>query len=202
VTSPAQDERRQIERLRSGDEAEFIRLVTEHHDAMLRLALTFVRSHAVAEEVVQDTWLGVLRGIDRFEGRARLRTWLLAILVKRARSAGVKEARSVAVGDAGPIVDASRFGPDGGWIKPPEQWVEDADERLGAGALRGVLVRTLTAMPDRQRAVVMLRDVDGLRADEVCEVMAISAANERVLLHRGRGHLREALEIEIGGVSA
>ena len=176
-------------------------LVSRHHDPMLRLARTFVHSHAVAEEVVQETWLGVLRGIDRFEGRSALRTWLLAILVNRARTAGSREARSVAAsGSEGFVaaVDASRFDSAGAWSSPPEQWVDDVEERVGAEALRKQILAALAQMPARQRAVVMLRDVDGLRSDEVCQVLDLTPANERVLLHRGRSRLRQALEDTIG----
>jgi RNA polymerase sigma-70 factor (ECF subfamily) len=176
-----------------------VTLVARHHDPMLRLARTFVRSSAVAEEVVQDTWLGVLRGIDRFEGRSSLRTWLLAILVNRARSAGAREARTVALEDAQPAVDHARFGATGAWSAPPKHWVEDVEERVGAASLRDVLRGALAAMPDRQRAVVMLRDVDELGSDEVCEVLALTPENQRVLLHRGRSRLRQALEDTIGG---
>jgi RNA polymerase sigma-70 factor (ECF subfamily) len=186
-------------RLRSGDEKAFAALVAQHHDAMLRLASTFVRSRAVAEEVVQDTWVAVLRGLERFEGRSSLRTWLLAILVNRARSAGAREDRSVAVADVTRAVDGARFDAAGNWSSPPEHWVEASEERLGAAALAGTIRVALEQMPPRQRAVVMLRDVDGLRSDEVCEVLALSPANERVLLHRGRSRLRQALEDEIGG---
>ncbi len=180
-------------------------LVSRHHDPMLRLARTFVHSHAVAEEVVQDTWLGVLRGIERFEGRSSLRTWLLAILVNRARTAGAREARSVANSDSPEFVaavDAGRFQSSGAWSSPPEHWVDDLEERIGAQALRAQILAALAEMPERQRAVVMLRDVDGLRADEVCQVLDLSAANERVLLHRGRSRLRQALEDEMGAVPA
>ena len=188
-------------RLREGDEDAFVTLVTKHHDPMLRLARTFVHSHAVAEEVVQETWLGVLRGIDRFEGRSSLRTWLLAILVNRARTAGTREARSVAASDSPAFeaaVDASRFDSTGTWSSPPEQWVDDLEERIGARALREQILAALVGMPERQRAVVMLRDVDGLRSDEVCRVLDLSPANERVLLHRGRSRLRQALEDTVG----
>jgi RNA polymerase sigma-70 factor, ECF subfamily len=201
---PSADEDLQLlVRLRSGDEDAFVTLVSRNHDAMLRLARTFVHSHAVAEEVVQETWVGVLRGIDRFEGRSSLRTWLLAILVNRARSTGTREARSVAASDSEGFVaavDASRFDSTGTWSSPPEQWVDDLEDRIGAAALRGQIVAALTDMPDRQRAVVMLRDVDGLRSDEVCHVLDLSPANERVLLHRGRSRLRQALEDEIGAL--
>jgi RNA polymerase sigma-70 factor (ECF subfamily) len=191
-----------LERLRSGDEDAFVTLVSRHHDSMLRLARTCVHSHAVAEEVVQDTWLGVLRGIERFEGRSSLRTWLLAILFNRARSAGSREARSVAASDrAVAAVDASRFDASGAWRSPPEHWVDDVEERVGAAALRNEILAALADMPPRQRAVVMLRDVDGLRGGEVCEVLALTPANERVLLHRGRSRLRQALEDTIGASS-
>ena len=189
-----------LKRLQSGDEQAFITLVNRHHDSMLRLAKTFVHSHALAEEIVQDTWVGALRGIDRFEGRSSLRTWLLAILVNRARTTGVREARSVPVADTEPAVDASRFNSAGAWAAPPEQWVEDIEDRLGAAQLGGLIRSTLEQMPERQRAVVMLRDVDGLQSDEVCEVLDLTAANERVLLHRGRSRLRQALEDTVGGV--
>jgi RNA polymerase sigma-70 factor, ECF subfamily len=192
-----------LERLRSGDEDAFVTLVGRHHDAMLRLARTFVHSHAVAEEVVQETWLGVVRGLDRFEGRSSLRTWLLAILVNRARSIGTREARSVPASDgAVAAVDPSRFDATGTWSSPPEQWTEAVEERIGAIALREEILVALAAMPARQRAVVMLRDVDDLRSDEVCEILALTPANERVLLHRGRSRLRQALESRIGVVGA
>lgn len=188
------DEAALLVRLRAGDEAAFVSLVDRHHDAMVRLASTFVASRALAEEVAQDTWLGVLRGIERFEGRASLRTWLLSILVNRARSTAVREARSIAIADPTPVLDRSRFDETGGWATPPEHWVEDAEERLGAAAIASRVRAALEELPARQRAVVMLRDVDGLDGDEVCEVLAISAGNMRVLLHRGRAALRQALE--------
>ena len=199
TASGSEEDLRLLERLRAGEEAAFVTLVAHHHDAMLRLARTFVRSSAVAEEVVQDTWLGVLRGVDRFEGRSSLRTWLLAILVNRARSTGAREARTVALGDAEPAVDHARFGATGAWSLPPHHWVEDVEDRVGATALGGTLRAALAAMPAQQRAVVMLRDVDGLDSDEVCDVLALTPGNQRVLLHRGRSRLRQALEDEIGG---
>jgi RNA polymerase sigma-70 factor (ECF subfamily) len=192
------DDARLLNRLRAGDEAAFVAVVASHHDAMLRLATMFVSSRAVAEEVVQDTWLAVVRGIERFEGRSSLRTWLLAILVNRARTTQAREARSVAIGDAGPAVDRARFDATGHWAAPPEHWIEDAEARLGAAELAGRIRTALAAMPPRQRAVVTLRDVDGLRSDEVCQVLALSPANQRVLLHRGRSQLRQALEDALG----
>jgi RNA polymerase sigma-70 factor (ECF subfamily) len=183
-----------ISRLRAGDEEAFVLLAARHQAAMLRLASSFVGSTAIAEEVVQDTWIGVLRGIDGFAGRCSFKTWLLAILVNRARSTGVRERRSVAVGDAAPAVDRSRFDAAGAWMSPPQHWVEDSDDRLLAERLGGTIDLALKRLPSRQRAVVLLRDVDGLGSDEVCDVLGISEGNQRVLLHRGRGQLRQALE--------
>jgi RNA polymerase sigma-70 factor, ECF subfamily len=183
-----------VARLRAGEEQAFVQLVARHHASMLRLANSFVPSEAVAEEVVQDTWMGVLRGIDGFAGRSSLQTWLLRILVNRARSTGVREHRSIAIGDAAPAVDRSRFDASGAWMSPPQHWIEDSDDRLLAESLAERIEATLGELPPRQREVVTLRDVDGLSGREVCEVLEISEANQRVLLHRGRSHLRQALE--------
>lgn len=183
-----------LERLRSGEEDAFILLVERHQDAMLRLARTYVDSQAVAEEVVQDTWLGVLRGIERFERNSTLKTWLMTILVNRARSAGAREARSVPSDDAAAAVDASRFDASGAWAVPPEHWEDAVESRIGAADLRQEILAALSQMPARQRAVVLLRDVDGLRSGEVCSVLSLTPGNERVLLHRGRSRLRQSLE--------
>jgi RNA polymerase sigma-70 factor, ECF subfamily len=185
--------------LRAGDEEAFVKLVDRHQATMLRLARSFVRSQEVAEEVVQDTWLGVLRGVERFAGRSSLRTWLLRILVNRARSAGVLESRSVAIGEVEPAVDASRFDAGGAWSEPPRPWVEESDERLLAQSLAGPLWQAVEELPARQREVLILRDVDGLTSEEVCAVLDISEGNQRVLLHRGRSRLRQALETEMEG---
>jgi RNA polymerase sigma-70 factor, ECF subfamily len=199
-TLPAMDaDASLLRRLRDGDEQAFAALVERYHLPMIRLALSFVSSQAVAEEVVQDTWLAVLRGLDRFEERSSLRTWMFAILVNRARTTGVREARSVPVADAGPVVDASRFGPSGAWVVPPEHWIEEAENRVDAVKLSELLRLGLVGLPARQREVVVLRDVEGLSSAEVCGVLAISEANQRVLLHRGRSKLRQVLESELGG---
>jgi len=173
-------------RLRAGDEQAFVILVRRHHAAMLRLACGYVPSVAVAEEVVQDTWLGVLRGLGGFEGRSSFRT-------------GARERRSVPVGDPEPAVDPSRFDGTGHWAAPPERWVEEADRRLDAAKLAGRLRSAIDDLPDRQREVVTLRDIEGLSSEEVCSVLEISEGNQRVLLHRGRSRLRQALETEFGG---
>jgi len=186
-----------VVRLRAGDEDAFMRLVSRHHDTMTRIARIHVPSDAVAEEVVQDAWLAALRALPDFRGEASFRTWLLAILVKRAQTAGVREHRSVAVEDVERAVDPRRFDAAGAWSTPPARWDEDAESRLDAAALAGPLRRGLTRLPDRQREVVMLRDVDGLSAQEVCGALAISVANQRVLLHRGRSRLRTFVEAEL-----
>ena len=185
-------------RLRAGDERAFVALVQRHHDAMLRLACSFVPNVAVAEEVVQDTWVGVLRGIGSFEGRSSFRTWLFRILVNRARTTGARERRSVPVGDPEPAVDPSRFDDTGHWAAPPERWVEEADRRLDAAKLAGRLRSAIDDLPDRQREVVTLRDIEGLSSEEVCSVLEISEGSQRVLLHRARSRLRQAIETECG----
>jgi RNA polymerase sigma-70 factor, ECF subfamily len=187
-------------RLRSGDERAFVGLVRRYQEQMLRLAAGFVPSRAVAEEVVQDTWLAVLRGLDRFEGRSSLKTWLFSILVNQARTTGARELRSVPVPDPEPAVDPARFDAGGSWAEPPEHWVEAAERRLEAGKLADRLRALMTELPARQREVVLLRDVEELSSEEVCSVLAISDGNQRVLLHRGRSRLRQLFEDEFRGV--
>jgi RNA polymerase sigma-70 factor, ECF subfamily len=187
-----------LQRLRAGDEQAFVVLVRRYHDSMIRLASSFVPSRAVAEEVVQDTWMGVLRGIGGFEGRSSFRTWLFRILVNRARTAGARERRSIAIGDAGPAVDQSRFDAAGAWVAPPEQWIEAIDDRLRAGKMAHRIRSAIEELPSRQREVVTLRDVEGLSSDEVCHVLEITDGNQRVLLHRGRSRVRQVLETEFG----
>jgi RNA polymerase sigma-70 factor (ECF subfamily) len=183
-----------VARLRAGDEAAFVALARRHQTTMLRLAAAFVPSTAVAEEVVQDTWLAVLRGIDGFAGLSSFKTWLLRILVNRAKSTGMSEARSVAIEDVGPALDRSRFDATGAWMSPPRHWIEESEDRLLATGLGERLELALKRLPQRQRAIVILRDVDGLSGEEVCGVLGVTASNQRVLLHRARGHLREAVE--------
>jgi RNA polymerase sigma-70 factor (ECF subfamily) len=180
-----------LTRLRSGDERAFVSLVERYADPMLRLASSFVPSRAVAEEVVQDTWLALLRGIDGFEGRSSLKTWLFRILVNQARTTGTREHRSVPVADAEPAVDPSRFNAAGGWADPPERW-------MMAGEDRKLIRAGIDGLPERQREVVVLRDVEGLSSEEVCAVLGISEVNQRVLLHRGRSRLRQLFEDEFG----
>src|SRR5258708_39314104 len=142
--------------------------------------------------------MGVMRGRVGFEDRWSGRTWLFGILVNRARAAGTRERRSIAIGDPGRAVDPSRFDATGAWASPPEHWIEDADDRQQAAKLASRLRSAIDDLPERQRDVVTLRDVDGLSSEEVCGVLAISEGNQRVLLHRGRSRLRQVLETEFG----
>lgn len=200
-----------MQALRAGDEAAFGRLVDTYHGQLLRLARTFVADRAVAEEVVQETWLGVIRGIDRFEGRSSLRTWLFRILTNTAKKRGVRERRSVPFsalagpGDGGdePAVDPDRFLPAGHrwaghWASPPTSWGAAPEERVLAAESRRVIEEAVARLPDGQRQVITLRDIDGWSSEEVCNVLDLSEVNQRVLLHRARAKVRTALEEYFG----
>jgi RNA polymerase sigma-70 factor, ECF subfamily len=188
--------------LRAGDEDMFARVLDAWSSSMLRLARSFVSTHATAEEVVQDTWLAVLKGLHGFEGRAAFRTWVYRILVSTAKKRGVRERRSVpwssvAGPDDAPTVDPSRFrGPadpyPGGWREFPAPWASPEQIALSA-EIHTVLGAILDELPERQRTVISLRDVSGHSAREVCELLDISQANQRVLLHRARAAVRERL---------
>jgi RNA polymerase sigma-70 factor (ECF subfamily) len=186
-----------LARLRGGDEAAFVDLVGRYQGSLLRVARTFVPSDAVAEEVVQDTWMGVVRGIDRFEGRSSFKTWLFRILVNRARTSGVREHRSVPVDPTEPAVSPDRFDGNGAWAEPLTPWEADTDDRLVAASWGPALRVAIDELPGRQRDVVVLRDVEGLPSEDVCEVLGITEGNQRVLLHRGRSRLRTVLEDEL-----
>jgi RNA polymerase sigma-70 factor (ECF subfamily) len=183
--------------LQGGDEKAFATLVARYHARLLRLAETMVPSRAIAEEVVQDTWLGVVRGIERFEGRSSVKTWLFRILVFRARTAGSHEHRNIPLDDADPLQE--RFESSGAWSSPPAPWADAVDDRLAAEDLAARVRRHLPELPEAQRRVLVLRDVEGLGADDVCDLLGISAGNQRVLLHRARTRLRAALEAELAG---
>jgi RNA polymerase sigma-70 factor, ECF subfamily len=191
--------------LRRGDEAVFTMLVNAYSTSLLRLAQDFVRTRAVAEEVVQETWLAVLNGIDRFEGRSTFKTWLYRILVNKAKTRGVREARTVPFsalapeGEDDPVVPEDRFrGPDdqwpGHWLTPPRGLDTVPEHRLLAAEARGRIAEALETLPDSQRVVVTLRDVAGWESEEVCEALGLTEGNQRVLLHRGRAKLRAAFE--------
>jgi RNA polymerase sigma-70 factor, ECF subfamily len=206
--SPAQAEL--LERLRAGNRTAFAELVDGWSPMLLRVALLHVSTRASAEEVVQDTWLAVIRQLDRFEGRSSLRTWVFRILENQARTRGVRESRTVpwssVFGDgapdaAGPTVDPARFrGPEdrwpGGWTPAgrPTAWEPPPEDAAMAAEIRRDLRAALDELPDRQRTVVELRDVHGLSSDEVCERLGLSPGNQRILLHRGRARLRARLE--------
>jgi RNA polymerase sigma-70 factor (ECF subfamily) len=196
-----------LDRLRAGEQAAFMELVDRHSGAMLRVAQLFVPSRAVAEEVVQETWVGVLRGLDGFEGRSSLRTWVFRILTNRAKTRGERESRTVpfsslaareADGDE-PAVDADRFTrPDGGgpgfWAEPPRRWEESPERSLQSGEAVAKVREAVDELPPAQRLVITMRDLEGWPSAEVCNALEISETNQRVLLHRARSKVRAALE--------
>jgi RNA polymerase sigma-70 factor (ECF subfamily) len=191
-----------VARLRRGDEDAFLELVGRYGPVMQRIALGYVRTPSVAEEVVQDAWIGVLRSFERFEGRSTFRTWLLRILANRARTRGVREARSLPFSslvrddEDDASVPAERFqGPDGrfpgGWASFPTDWPE---ERLLARETLELVNAAIRELPERLQEVIVLRDVEGWSSEEVCDALELSAGNQRVLLHRARSRVRAALE--------
>jgi RNA polymerase sigma-70 factor (ECF subfamily) len=198
------DETALIAALRHGDEAAFAQLVDQHAPSMLRVARGYVPSREIAEEVVQETWLALLKGIDNFEGRSSLRTWLFAVMINIAKTRGIRERRDADVAImafTGGTVDPARFraadDPYPGHWKQDEQPAPFTDTPEGS-ALGNELVdvarRELDKLPDRQRTVVTLRDMLGFDSAEVCDLLDVSVANQRVLLHRGRAAVRQALE--------
>jgi RNA polymerase sigma-70 factor, ECF subfamily len=197
-----------VARARQGDEEAFAALVRRYSPGLLRLARMYVASGAVAEEVVQETWLGVLRGLERFEGRSSFKTWLFRILVNRAKTRGVREHRSIPFaslgpdggeeGEDGPTVDPSRFAPEGHWVTPPRRWEDDPEVALESAEARRIVEEAVERLPERQRIVITMRDLEGLSSDDVRNALDLSETNERVLLHRARAKVRAALEDWIG----
>jgi RNA polymerase sigma-70 factor (ECF subfamily) len=192
------DDLRLVERLRAGDEDAFAELVRRHNASLLRVARLFVPTAALAEDVVQETWLGVLKGIDRFEGRSSLKTWIFRILTNTAKTRGQREARSIPFsaledpeGSFEPAVERERFAGAGHWTAPPRAWPE---ERLLSNETRSVIESAIERLPPNQRAVISLRDVEGWSAEEVRNALELSETNQRVLLHRARAKVRRALE--------
>jgi RNA polymerase sigma-70 factor (ECF subfamily) len=195
-----------LERLRRGEEVAFAGLVGGLYGSMLRLAMVHVGNRAVAEEVVQDAWVGVLRQLDRFEGRSSLRTWVLRIVANRAKTRAVRERRTLPFSafdgldePAGPAVEPERFLPAGErwaghWASPPRSWHEVPEERLLSRETRAEVDRAVELLPPAQRAVITLRDVEGMTAAEACELLGLTEGNQRVLLHRARSKVRRALE--------
>ncbi len=205
----AHEESELLDRLRAGDERAFETLVARYYPTMIAVALHHVRTRAVAEEVVQDTWLGVLKGLDRFEGRSSLKTWILRILVNTAKTRGVRESRcvpyaSLAPEGDDPAVEPGRFrGPDdpfpGHWRAYPGDWHRLPDEALAQGETLRVVLGTIEALPAAQRTVIALRDIQGCDSEEVCALLDVSEGNQRVLLHRARSKVRAALERHLDG---
>ena len=198
------EEMRLVEGLRAGEEAAFVELMRRYGASMLRIAQLYVRSRAVAEEVVQEAWLAVFKGIGRFEGRSSLKTWLFRILTNTAKTRAIREGRSVpfsALGggdDDGPAVDPDRFlGPDerfpGHWSAPPSSWGEP-EERLVAAETLDVIKTEIEKLPPAQALVITMRDIEGFSSEEVCNALDITETNQRVLLHRARSKVRRALE--------
>ena len=207
------DDQGLIDGLRRGDRASFESVVDEYSPMLMRLAMAHVPSRAVAEEVVQDTWLAVLQGIDRFEGRSSLRTWIIQILLNKARTRGAREKRILPFaslrrraeeGRDEPAVDPDRFqgrrgDQPGAWLQPPAAW-SDPERVLDAAETRDVMLGAIKALPPRQRDVITLRDLQGWPAEEACNVLGLTETNQRVLLHRARSKVRMAVETHLAGV--
>jgi RNA polymerase sigma-70 factor, ECF subfamily len=185
-----------LARLRGGDERAFMELVEHYHTPLTRFAMSFGSRNDLAQDIVQETWLALLRGIDGFEGRSSLRTWLFQICANRARSMVVREHRVIPVDPADPAVDPDRFGPDGSWAQPLGRWSESVRERLDDAAMAERIRGAVAKLTDSQRQVVTLRDAQGMTSAQVCEILSITEANQRVLLHRGRARIRAILEEE------
>jgi RNA polymerase sigma-70 factor (ECF subfamily) len=202
---PTLEERQLLDDLRAGDENVFALLVREHSPGMLRLARRYVSTPSVAEEVVQEAWVGFLRGLETFEGRSTLKTWLFRILVNTAMSRGEREARSVPFSALArdeadsfePAVDPDRFTSAGRWAghwaAPPTSWASP-EPRLLAAETRTLIDRTIAQLPEAQATVITMCDIEGFSAEEVCNVLEISLTNQRVLLHRARARVRQTLE--------
>jgi RNA polymerase sigma-70 factor (ECF subfamily) len=200
------DDAQLIAELRRGNEMAFQMLVERYHMSLIRVARHYVSSHAVAEEVAQETWLGLLQGLQRFEGRSSLRTWLFHILTNRAKTRGQREGRSVPfsalekITDEGPepSVDPQRFRAaepwKDHWAIPPQSWDHLPEERMLSQETRACIDAAIATLPPHQRLVLTLRDIEGLSSQEVCSILDVSEANQRVLLHRARSRVRAALE--------
>jgi RNA polymerase sigma-70 factor (ECF subfamily) len=209
VSKASAEEVEVVARLRAGDEQAFEALVARNYATMLSVAQTYVKTRAVAEEVVQEAWLGVLQSLGSFQGRSSLKTWILAILVNKAKTRAVRESRTVPfaslAGEADePAVDPERFrGPHdafpGHWRSYPGKWGASADIAVEDRETLRVTMRAIAELPPAQRTVIRMRDVEGYSSDEVCAALDVSAGNQRVLLHRARSRVRSALEGHLDG---
>lgn len=193
------DDEALLGRLVAGDEDAFRTLVARYHTTLVRLARNHVDSEAAAEDVAQDTWLAVVRGVHRFEGRSSIKTWLFRIVLNRARTAGSRSARQVPVDVAAPTVAAQRFDSEGVWSDPPTPFTELVEGRLDAEPLHKAVHAAVRELPTTQQSVVTLRDVEGLTTEEVATLLGLTEGNVRVLLHRGRAKVRQALEDLVRG---
>ena len=198
--------------LRSGDERAFRDVFARSYPMMKRVARAYVASDAVAEEIVQETWMAIVTGIDRFEGRSALGTWIFSILTNQAKTHSAREKRAVPFSSVAttdfeePVVDPDRFQKDdeawpGHWATPPRPW-QKPERRLLSLEARDHLKAAMAQLPDRQRMIVGLRDIDGHSAEEVCDLLGLSPENQRVLLHRGRARLRAVLEEYLDAANA
>ncbi len=204
------DDAHLIAALQRGDEMAFAALIARHHASMVRVAALYVRDREVAEEVAQDAWVAVLRGMDQFEARSSLKTWIFRILTNRARTRGVRDQRVVPFatlqGDdpnSDRSVDPDRFFPAGHedaghWSSPPRSWEGAPEARLLTNETGAHIAAAIAALPEGQRTVITLRDVEGWPAAEVCHVLGLTETNQRVLLHRARSRVREALACYLG----
>lgn len=185
-----------VRMLRGGDELAFIELVGRHHEAMIRLARSYVSSESIAEDVVQETWLAALRALPRFEGRSSVKTWLYRILVNRARTVRDREQKHLSISNFERAVDSNRCNSKGVWSSRPVPWVDEADDRVRAQRLAKSIRTAIDDLPAVQRNVLTLRDVQGVTAAEVCTILDLCDSHQRVLLHRARSRLRKALTAE------
>ena len=196
-----------IEQLRNGNEVAFVSLVDRYAPAMLRLAMAYVKVWTVAEEVVQETWMAVLEGLHRFEGRSSLKTWMFRILTNCAKTRAQREGRSIPfsslsdidMAHSEPTVEPDRFLPAdhqwaGHWVSFPSNWEEMPEERLLSQETRTYLEQAIETLPPSQLEIIILRDIEGWTSDETCGVLGISEGNQRVLLHRARSKVRGVLE--------
>lgn len=190
-----------LENLLGGDESAFSELVKRYHPTLLKVARYYVGSVASAEDVAQDTWIAVIKGIEKFEQRSSFKTWLLRICANRARTAGVKEHRSIPVdpNESGPSVSAHRFDQGGVWSDPPVPFTDAVDTRIDSAAILKAVRHAIDTLGEPQQAVVTLRDVEGLSTQEVATLLGLSEANVRVILHRGRARVREIVEETMKG---
>jgi RNA polymerase sigma-70 factor (ECF subfamily) len=198
-----------IARLRAGDERAFEALVDRHYGTMLAVARSYVNSRAVAEEVVQEAWLGVLKGIERFEGRSALRTWIIRIVTNIAQTRGAREARSLPLSSLAPADEEAAVDPDrfrgsrdafpGHWRQYPADWEALPEQALLGRETLALVMDVVAGLPQAQQQVITLRDVSGFSAEEVCDLLDVTPGNQRVLLHRARSRVRSALEEHLGG---